>query len=107
MEAMQEDTGLLQQVWREACRHAEIAEAVDLLAPFLAEQLPIELLLVRRVDLQRSSVETVGTGLCGPVEPPEHTRSELNPGEIEQLLDWCRRGRSALLADDEPVRRLV
>jgi transcriptional regulator with GAF, ATPase, and Fis domain len=44
---------LLLDVWREVCRHLELQEAVDLIAPLLAKRIPIGGLVVRRLDLNR------------------------------------------------------
>jgi transcriptional regulator with GAF, ATPase, and Fis domain len=84
---------LLLDVWKEACRHIEIGESTSLIAPMLGAHLPLEMVLVRRIDLQRSCVETVGTGFCGQLTPPEHTRHDLSPDETNRLLSWCRQGQ--------------
>ena len=44
---MEQYSRLLLDVWREACRHIEIAEAIDLIAPLILEQLPLDQLLLR------------------------------------------------------------
>ena len=44
---------LLLNVWREACRHIEIGEAVATAAPELFQRLPINLVLIRRFDRER------------------------------------------------------
>ena len=90
---MQRFMALLLDVWREACRHTEIGEATARIAPLLRRRLPVDLVLVRRIDLQRSCVETVGTGAPGSSIPPERTRSARTPAELEGLLAWCRRGQ--------------
>jgi hydrogenase-4 transcriptional activator len=86
---------LLQTVldaWREAGRHPEIAEAVEQVAPLLAKRFPVDLLLVRWIDVARSSVETVAASAPhGAV--PESTRSDLEGAELEALLAFCREGR--------------
>ena len=53
-------------MWREACRHIEISESAATIAKLLAEHMPIGQLLVRRVDRNRSCVETVAVGLPAP-----------------------------------------
>ena len=87
---------LLLDVWREVCRHIEIAEAVDRLAPLLVRKLPADRMLVRRLDLARSCVETVAAS-GGDAGAP---RSELAADELEGLTAWCRAGRVLHLADD-------
>jgi transcriptional regulator with GAF, ATPase, and Fis domain len=78
--------------WREAGRHPEIGAAVEQVAPLLARRFPLDLLLVRWIDVARSSVETVAASAPrGAV--PESTRSELAAPELEALAAWCREGR--------------
>src|SRR5688572_7252949 len=53
---------LLFDVWREACRHIEIGELVARIAPRIAQRVPLDRLLVRRVELERLRLETLATG---------------------------------------------
>jgi transcriptional regulator with GAF, ATPase, and Fis domain len=80
---------LLLDVWREACRHIGIADAVDRMAPLLVRKLPADRMLVRRLDLARSCAETVAATGGDPGAP----RSELATEELESLAAWCRAGR--------------
>ena len=101
---MQKFMPLLLEVWREACRHIEIRESVERMAPVLARRLPVDLLLLRRLDLQRASVETVATGLCGPGSVPDQARSDCPPEQIEALLLWSRQGQ-VIHSDAHELRR--
>ena len=76
---MQRFTLLLLDVWREACRHIEIAEATLRIAPLLRTHMPVDLVLVRRIDVQRSCIETVGMGAPPDAAQPEATRSTCTP----------------------------
>lgn len=82
---------LLLDVWREACQHIEIGEAVQRIFPILQQRLPLDLLLIRRLDLARVCVETVTTGQKRPEWIPEQTRSACAPEDLDRLLLWCRR----------------
>lgn len=84
---------LLLNVWREACRHVEIGEAVAASAPTLFQRLPINLVLIRRFDADRHLVETIATGVCRPCNIAEQHRSELAPVDFDKLTAWCRRGQ--------------
>ena len=53
---------LLLSVWREAGRHTEIATSTTNIAQLLARWMPIEQVLVRRIEPERSCLETVGIG---------------------------------------------
>lgn len=87
---------LLLDVWREACRHIEIASSTATIALLLAEHLPLGRLWVRRLDPSRPSVETVamGTSTADLSGTPEgQARCDL-PGEVFQgVLRWARRQR--------------
>jgi hydrogenase-4 transcriptional activator len=83
---------LLLNVWREACRHIEIAESVAGMAPILALRLPVDLVVVRQLNLQHSCLETVATGLCRSVPTPKGIRTDCTPKEIERILSWCHEG---------------
>jgi transcriptional regulator with GAF, ATPase, and Fis domain len=79
-------------VWREVCRHLEIAESVERLLPRLAEELPIEAVAVRRIDRQGIGLETVACGIVGDLPPLFSGKTKLTEGELAQLLAWCGRG---------------
>jgi len=84
---------LLLDVWREACRHIEISASVERMAPILARRLPIDLLLVRRLDLQRACLETVATGLSRSAFPPDQVMTNCSPEDIDRILGWCLEGK--------------
>lgn len=83
---------LLLNVWREACRHIEIGEAVAVAAPDLFQRLPINLVLIRRLDEERRVVETIAVGQCRPSTVPHARKHELAEPQFQQLLKWCRSG---------------
>ena len=84
---------LLLEVWREACRHIHITESTTAIAAMLQDRMPLEQILVRRIDPRRCCVETVAAGLSDSSYSLEGGRTELNADQIERLLVWCRRGR--------------
>ena len=98
---MQRFMTLLLGVWREACQHIEIGESATRIMPLVNTRLPIELLLVRRIDLRRSCVETVGTGGTD-VALPGQTRTPRTAEQLEHLLAWCRRGQVLRLTRQAP-----
>src|SRR6185436_13864805 len=83
---------LLLDVWREACRHIEIGEFVARIAPRIGQRLPFELLIVRRVELDRLRLETVATGLQDSRTALPRARTECSQVEMDQVLRWCRNG---------------
>ncbi len=97
---------ILLDVWREACRHIEIGESVARIAPVLRQRLPLDWLLVRRIDVERSCVETVAVGAAGGGQPPAAGRSDCSAVELEQLIRWCRQGE-VVHGPAEEIRRRV
>jgi transcriptional regulator with GAF, ATPase, and Fis domain len=95
---------LLLDVWREACRHVEIGDAVAQCAPALFRRLPVDLVIVRRLEPARAAIETVAVGICRPGPAPAHGRDDLEAGGFERLSQWCRRAEVRLVTsenDDE------
>jgi hydrogenase-4 transcriptional activator len=82
---------LLLDIWREACRHVHIAEAVSRNAATLFRRLPVDLVIVRRLELARQAADTVAVGECRPSSPPAQHHSEFSAENFELLLAWCRR----------------
>jgi transcriptional regulator with GAF, ATPase, and Fis domain len=92
---------LLLRVWREACRHTEIGEAVSQSAPDLLGRFPIDQLLIRRFDLPRRLVETAAIGNCTTHATSSQPRTELEAVEFDRLLRWCER-REVIRCGVEP-----
>ena len=80
------EQGLLLGVWQEACRHIEISESTANIAAMLVRHVPVEQVLVRRVDRVRSGLETVAIGLS--------RRGRPTPASIVPPPNWnrCWRG---------------
>ncbi|MGB2988108.1 MAG: sigma-54 dependent transcriptional regulator [Phycisphaerae bacterium] len=98
---MQQFMSLLLKVWREACQHLEIHEFTLQIAPLLHKHLPVDLVLVRRINLERSSVDTAGLGASSSAPHPKGTRTVLKTKDLERLLAWCRRGETLRLPRDK------
>ncbi|WP_197447181.1 sigma 54-interacting transcriptional regulator [Tautonia plasticadhaerens] len=96
---MERHATLLLEIWREVCRHLQIPESVELIAPLLARRLPADLALVRRIDAAGGVVETVALGHCRPGPAPSRARSELTPEAMQRLIAWCHRRQVLRLAD--------
>jgi transcriptional regulator with GAF, ATPase, and Fis domain len=84
-------TDLLLNVWREACRHLELAESVERIALLLADHVPADYLVVRQIDLTRGGLETVAVGRCRPTAGHfALSRTECSGAAMRNLLAWCR-----------------
>ena len=89
---MEEFQAALLSVWREACRHIEITQSTANIAAMLVEWMPLEQVLVRRLDLKRSSLETVAVGLEPAGTSLPHVRTVCSADQLDSLLTWCARG---------------
>lgn len=79
--------------WQEACRHIDIGQSTANIAATLVRHVPIEQVLVRRIDAARSCLETVAVGLAERKYRLPDTRTDCTPAENDLLLAWCRRAR--------------
>jgi hydrogenase-4 transcriptional activator len=86
---------VLLSVWQEACRHIEIGESTANIAAMLVQHIPVEQVLVRRIDAARSCLETVAVGLTGGRYCRLDARTDCSPTELESLLAWCRQEKVA------------
>lgn len=101
--------GFLLNVWRDACRHLELAESAQRIAQQLAPRLGGEVLLVRRVDLEHRRLDTVAVGAFGDSSRPHGTRLELTPPQLRTLLSWFATGevRSAAPGGGDAIIDIV
>src|SRR5262249_59550889 len=89
---MEQDQELILDVWREASRHTEIATSTPNIAQLLRRWLPLERLIVRRIEPERACIETVGAGPAGALPQPLADRHDCDSASLQDLLAWCRRG---------------
>lgn len=84
---------LLLDVWREACRHIEIAESTANIAALLRRYIPIRQLLVRRFDWERNLVETVAAEMDVAATAPAEVRSKCSAAQKQAVLAWSKTGQ--------------
>jgi hydrogenase-4 transcriptional activator len=89
---MEEFQGVLLSVWREACRHIEISQSTSTIAAILTESMPLAQVLVRRLDRQRSSVETVADSLGTPETMLALVRTVCSADQLDSFLAWHGQG---------------
>ena len=77
--SMEHHSRLLLDVWREACRHIEIAEATDLITPLIVRHLPVDQLALRVIDLERGTVDTVAASACDHSRPSADCAANARP----------------------------
>lgn len=92
---------VLLSVWQEACRHIDIRRSTASIAPLLVRHVPAKQVLVRRIDVGRSCLETVAVGLAERESSLVEARTTCSPDEIQSLLAWCRQLRVAHRQDGE------
>ena len=100
---------LLLPIWREVCRHIEISDALQRIAPLLRPALPAEALVVRALEVERMRLETVAIGRVGEGGGLAGSRTELSRGQLAELMAWCRAGRArrGRVGGGDPVLELV
>jgi transcriptional regulator with GAF, ATPase, and Fis domain len=95
---------VLLNVWQEACRHIEINEMVQKIAPLLRNDIPVDQVMIRRIDSNEGFLDTVALGFTGPrhLQPPAH--STCSKEAIKKLLNWCTRAEVFHHRADDPVQ---
>src|SRR5437764_12860313 len=83
------------QLWREISLHLELGESVRRIAPLLGALLPIDLVLVRRIERDPLRLTTIAAGACDPNHDPEPraARSECPSGDVAAVERWLATGR--------------
>jgi transcriptional regulator with GAF, ATPase, and Fis domain len=99
-------------IWREVGRHLELEESVRRIAPLLAGQLPIDLLLIRRLDRDPLRLTTLATGACRMSSSlrPTAARSICESGDgISALERWLHTSSLTcfLAGDASPLARVL
>ncbi len=84
---------ILLSVWRETCRHIDLSESVRTVAPLLAERLPLEAVIVRRLDSQHQSLETIVVAAVEGSLPPQIGRTPCSDSRFKRLASWVKAGK--------------
>lgn len=90
---MEATTPWMLDVWRAIGRHLELAEATARSLLHLRSWLPVDRLVIRRLDATRSLVETVASSSRALGGTKESGKSVCSATELDQLVLWCRRGQ--------------
>ena len=116
---MEQFQQVLLNVWQEACRHIEIGQSTANIAAMLARHIPVEQVLVRRIDSVRSGLETVAVGFAEPSgRRRPKPRTDCSPAKLQVAAGMVppRKGARIAAASDrrfaefavvglEPARR--
>ena len=98
---------LLVEVWREVCQHLEIDESIGRIARTVAERVPIDRLVVRRLDAAALRLETVAVGTSAGATEAERTRTQLEPHRLRSVMRWCQAGEVLRGGSEDPDGLLI
>jgi hydrogenase-4 transcriptional activator len=98
---------VLVDVWREACRHIDIQESTRSIGGLLGKFGPVAQVIVRRIDHQRSCLETVAVGVPVPDYLLPEARTACNESALAGLLKWCRRGEVVRRSGSAPRQEIL
>ena len=87
---------LLLNLWREACRHIELNESIVRMTELVNRRIPVDLVLIRRISLEESLVETIAVGQVNGVPVPRQSRFECTEEDCGRLTEWLRKGHILL-----------
>src|SRR5713101_4675111 len=76
--------------WRATGRHTDIATLTTHIAQLLGRWVPVQQVLVRRIEPERGCIETVGVGPESFPLRPLGDRSDCAHAPLQRLLAWCR-----------------
>jgi len=96
-------------IWREVCRHPDLQAAMEPIAGTVRGHLPLDVLLVQRVDVARSQLGTIAVSVSDSAPSPATTRALSSADELNWLLAWCRQGQVTHFRahEDGPQRRIL
>jgi len=89
---MEKFQSVLLSVWQEACRHIEINELVQKIAPMLRNDIPLDQVMILKVDSAEGFLDIVALGFTDPRHIQPHTQITYSKESFKKLLKWCRRG---------------
>src|SRR5262245_25621702 len=79
-------------VWREACRHIDLQEAVVGIAALVGAHVPLAALVVRRIDQSRKCIEPAATALLDSEFQIDPRRADCTQAHMKRLVAWCTSG---------------
>lgn len=80
-------------LWREACRRIDLQDFLIRALPLLVEQLPIQSLLIRRLELATARLETLAWEGAELKDLSVPARSSLTVAQRDSLVRWCDVGQ--------------
>lgn len=93
-------------VWREACRYGDIGEAAERVARFVAQHVPVEMLVLRQLDLEHARIVTVAVGRAREDAVPSTRpagRTSCDADVMRRVLAWCAADAPLVSGDASPI----
>ena len=87
-------------VWREACRHIEIEVSTGAIVGLLADVIPVQAIVVARVDAATRTVGVIATGARESRYHPRANAVTLAPVAWRRTSAWLRKGESTPDSDE-------
>src|SRR5215470_3508688 len=104
---MEQLTSFMLGVWREASRHIEITEFTATLTAMLTPHLPIDRLVIRRMNQERTRLETLAVEPLLDGESLRSDATQWSTADMDRLLRWCRRGELIHQKLQHPTRHIA
>jgi transcriptional regulator with GAF, ATPase, and Fis domain len=97
--------GIEAQLWREISQHLELEESLRRVAPLLRAALPIDAVLIRRVEREPLRLTTMAAASADPKQPLElrASRSECDREDAPGIERWLQSGRAELCSSTNPT----
>jgi transcriptional regulator with GAF, ATPase, and Fis domain len=92
------------QLWREVSRHVELAECARRVAPILRGEMPVDFVLIRRLEFDPLRVTTMTVGASDPDHELDLqvARTECAPDSVEAMERWLAGQRATFCSTEEP-----
>src|SRR3954447_19197569 len=97
--------GIEAQLWREISQHLELEESLRRVAPLLRAVLPIDAVLIRRIEREPLRLTTAAAASCDPSQALELrvSRSECDREDAPGIERWLQGGRAELCSSAIPT----
>ncbi len=91
----------LLSIWRETCRHIDLAESMETAAGIVGSALPVRGLMIRRLDPATNAIDTLAVGQADQWGSHIESRTALPEARFRAAQQWAARGRVEVLRRGE------
>lgn len=86
---MEKFSTILLGIWREVGRHIEINDALVAVLPLINREMPVDRILIRRVDQADGCLETIAAVSSEPRPSFGSGRTACLPADLKRIDSWC------------------